>query len=75
MKTLGMAGLVALPVVCCAGLPLLLAAGVSVGLAAWIGGIVVGGIVLFGAAALVDLRVRRRAREQFLSVPAERSRT
>ena len=28
MKTLGMAGLVALPVACCAGLPLLLAAGV-----------------------------------------------
>ena len=63
MKTLGMAGLVALPVACCAGLPLLLAAGVSVGLAAWIGGI-----------ALVGLRVRQRAREQFLSVPAERSR-
>ena len=75
MKTLGMAGLVALPVVCCAGLPLLLAAGVSVGLAAWIGGIVAGGIVLFGAAIVLGLRVRRRAREQFRSVPAERSRT
>ena len=74
MKTLGMAGLVALPVVCCAGLPLLLTAGLSVGLAAWIGGIAVGCIVLFGAATLVGLRVRRRARGQFRAVPAERSR-
>ena len=75
MKTLGMAGLVAVPVVCCAGLPLFLAAGVSVGFAAWIGGIAVGGIVLFGAAVVVGLRVRRRAREEFRSVPAERSGT
>ena len=74
MKTLGAAGLIVLPIVCCAGLPVLIAAGVSVAVAAWIGGIAVGVVVLLSAAAVLGLRLRRRAREQFPFIPTERSR-
>ena len=74
MKTLASAGLIVLPIACCLGVPLI-AAGVSVAVAAWIGGIAVGVVVLLSAAAVLGLRLRRRAREQFPSLPTERSRT
>jgi hypothetical protein len=54
------AGVGVLAVVCCAGLPLLVAAGLSVAALAWVGGIVVGFIALAAALALFVLRVRRR---------------
>ncbi len=75
MKTLGGAGLVVLPIVCCAGLPVLIAAGVSVAVAAWIGGIAIAVVVLLSAAAVLGLRLRRRAGEQCPSLRTERSRT
>ena len=75
MKTLGATGLVVLPIVCCAGLPLLIAAGVSVAVAVWFGGIAVGVVVLLSAAAVLGFRLRRRAPERFPSLPARRIRT
>ena len=55
------AGMVALlAIVCCAGLPLLVGAGLSVALLAWVSGIVAGVVALAGALALLGLRARRR---------------
>ena len=50
------------PIVCCTGLPRVAAAGISIALAAWIGGVAVGTWVLTGAAAVFFLRVQRRHR-------------
>lgn len=63
--------LLALPVACCVGVPLLAAAGLSVGALAWVGGALVGGLALAGAAALVALRARRR--RAACEVPAGRA--
>ena len=53
-------GLVALiPIACCIGLPLIAAAGISIGLAAWAGGTAVAALVLIAAVALLVLRARR----------------
>lgn len=60
MKTLGTAGLVALPSACCAGLPLLLAVASGAALALW--GAVAFAVVLAAAAALVGLRAFRHRR-------------
>jgi hypothetical protein len=49
-----------LVVVCCAGLPLLVAAGLSVAAFALIGGITVGAIALAAAIALLVVQARRR---------------
>ncbi len=46
---------------CCIGLPLLVAAGISVGAAAAIGGAAVAGVVLALAATLLAVRAWRRA--------------
>ena len=73
MKTPASVGLIVLPIACCVAVPLL-AAGVGVAVAAWFGGIAVGVVVLLSAAAVLGLRLRRRAREQFPSLPTERSR-
>ena len=59
-KGIGMAGLALLPIVCCVGLPLLLAAGLSVAAFALIGGITVGAVALAAAVALLVVRTRRR---------------
>ena len=56
----GAAGIAVLAVVCCAGLPLLLAAGLSVAVLAWVGGIAVGAIGLAAAFGLLALRARQR---------------
>ena len=58
--SLGAAGIAVVAVVCCAGLPLLVAAGLSVAALAWVGGIAVGFVALATALALIVLRVRRR---------------
>jgi hypothetical protein len=58
--SLGAAGIAVLAVACCAGLPLLLAAGLSIAALAWIGGVAVGFVALAAALALIVLRVRRR---------------
>ena len=59
-KGIGLAGLALLPIVCCVGLPLLLAAGLSVAAFALIGGIAVGAVALAAAVALLLVRARRR---------------
>jgi hypothetical protein len=53
-----------LAIVCCAGLSLLLAAGVSATAVAWIGGITLGVIVFTGSLALLAVRARRRSASQ-----------
>jgi Flp pilus assembly protein TadB len=57
---LGAGLVVLLAVVCCAGLPLLVGAGLSVAVLAWVGGLVVGGVALVAALAFFVLRARRR---------------
>lgn len=58
---LGTSALALLAVVCCAGLPLLLAAGLSAAAAVWIGGITLGVAVFAASLALLVLRGHRRA--------------
>ena len=57
---LGVGLVSALAVVCCASLPLVVAAGLSVALLAWIGGIAVGAVAPTAAIVLLALRARRR---------------
>ncbi len=59
-KNLGLGALALVPIVCCVGLPLLLAAGISVAAFTVIGGISVGALVLGAAIALIVIRARRR---------------
>lgn len=59
-KGFGLGGVALLSVVCCAGLPLIVAAGLSVAAFAWIGGIAVGIAAIAAAAALLIIRARRR---------------
>jgi hypothetical protein len=74
-KNLGLGALALVPIVCCIGIPLIAAAGISVAVAAWAGGIAVGGIVLVAAIVLLALRLRRRHGGQFPSLRATRSRS
>lgn len=61
MRTsLGAVGLTLLAVVCCAALPLLVAASISVAALTW-GGLVVGAVVAIAAFSFVFLRRRTRA--------------
>jgi hypothetical protein len=59
-KSLGLGALALIPIGCCIGIPLIAAAGISVAVAAWAGGIVVGVLVLVAAAIVLALRVRHR---------------
>lgn len=59
--SLGAFGVAILAVVCCAGLPLLVAAGVSVAALAWIGGLALGLAALAIAGALLVVRARKAA--------------
>lgn len=52
-------GVSVLAVVCCLGLPLLLAAAAGTALAVWIGGLIVGAVVLVALVALLADRARR----------------
>ena len=57
---LGAGAVALLAVACCAGLPLLVAAGLSVAAVALIGGITVGAIALGAVIGLLVVRARRR---------------
>jgi asparagine N-glycosylation enzyme membrane subunit Stt3 len=57
---LGLGLLALVSIACCIGLPLVAAAGIGVAVATWIGGAVLGAIVLGGAALVFGLRLRRR---------------
>lgn len=54
-------GLAFVAILCCAGLPLFLAAGVGAAAALWIGGIVLGLAVVAASLAVLALCRRRRA--------------
>jgi len=69
-KSLGVGGIGLLAIACCAGLPLILAAGVSAAVLAWVGGLTAGLIALGFAVALLVIRARRRSR----ALPATPSR-
>jgi len=60
-KSLSVGGIGVLAVVCCAGLPLLLAAALSAAALAWAGGLTVGLVALGVAVALLVVRARRRS--------------
>lgn len=60
-KSLGLAGIGVLAIVCCAGLPLILAAGLSAAVLAWAGGLAAGLIALGFAVAFLVVRARRRS--------------
>ena len=70
--SLGLGGIGVLAIVCCAGLPLILAAGVSAAVLAWAGGLAVGVIALVVAVALLVVRARRRS-SAVPSTPTRRS--
>ncbi len=70
--SLGLGGIGVLAIVCCAGLPLILAAGVSAAVLAWAGGLAVGVIALVVAVALLVVRARRRS-SALMSAPSRRS--
>ncbi len=55
-----MGALALIPIACCIGIPLIAAAGISVAVAAWVGGIAIGAIVLVVVVVLLALRLRRR---------------
>ena len=73
-KTLGVGALAVIPIVCCVGLPLIAAAGISVAVAAWAGGIAVGTVVLAAVVILLGVRARRRRRRQAPPLSMTRSR-
>jgi membrane protein implicated in regulation of membrane protease activity len=59
-SNLGVGLLALIPIACCIGLPLIAAAGISIALAAWVGGIALAALVLTVAVAVLILRTRRR---------------
>jgi membrane protein implicated in regulation of membrane protease activity len=63
-QSLGLGALALVPIACCIGLPLLAAAGVSVGLAAWTGGIAAAAIALALVLVVFTSRMRRRRSAQ-----------
>jgi hypothetical protein len=65
--SLGVAGLLALPIVCCVGLPLLAGAGLSVAAAAWMGGLGLGALALAAVPAVIVWRGRRQRCHVLLS--------
>ena len=71
MKTLGTAGLLVLPVACCAGLPLLIAVASGAALALW--GAVAFAVVLAAAAGFVGIRAVRRRTALSSSLSSELS--
>jgi hypothetical protein len=59
-NNLGLGLLALVPIACCIGIPLILAAGISVAVAAYVGGIAAGAIVLAAAVAMLAAGLRRR---------------
>ena len=58
-ESLGFGLLALVPIACCVGLPMLAAAGVSIGAVAWVGGITLAVLVLIVGVVLFTLWVRR----------------
>jgi heme exporter protein D len=58
-KGIGLGGIAILPIACCIGLPLLLAASVSAAAFVW-GGVALGAVALVGVVAFVVVRRRTR---------------
>jgi hypothetical protein len=65
-------GLLAL-IACCIGLPLIAAAGISVTLSAWVGGIALATVVLITGVAALVLRERRHRNDGPTSILRTRS--
>ena len=61
-RNVGFGGIALLPIACCIGLPLLVAAGFGVAAVALVGGIAVGALALGAAIGLLIVRARRRRR-------------
>lgn len=59
-KGIGVWGVAVLPIACCLGAPLLVAAGLGVAALALIAGITVGALALAAAIGLLIVRARRR---------------
>jgi hypothetical protein len=62
-SSLGVGLLALIPVACCIGLPLIVAGGIGIGLAAWAGGLALTALAIVAAAALV-VRVRRHRNDR-----------
>ena len=73
-KSLGLSTLALIPIACCIGIPMIAAAGASVAVAAWVGGIAVGAVVLVAVVILVSVRVRRGRSRQAPPLSMTRSR-
>ena len=73
-QSVGLGALALIPIVCCVGIPLIVAAGISVAVAAWASGIAVGSILLVAVVILVSVRVRRRRSRQVPPLSLTRSR-
>ena len=63
-KNFGTGALALLPIACCIGLPLLAAAGVSLAVAAWTGGIAAAAIAVALVLVVFTSRMRRRRSAQ-----------
>ena len=63
-QSLGLSALALVPIACCIGLPLLAAAGFSLALAAWTGGIAAAAIALALVLVVFTSRLRRRRSAQ-----------
>ena len=72
-SNLGFGLLALIPIVCCIGLPLIAAAGISVALAAWVGGLAFAALVLIVAVAVLALRTRRHRNDRHPSILRTRS--
>ena len=63
-QSLGLGAFALVPIACCIGLPLLAAAGVSLAVAAWTGGIAAAAIALARVLIVFAKRMRRRRSAQ-----------
>ena len=72
-SNLGLGVLALIPIGCCIGLPLIAAAGISVALAAWVGGLTLAALVLIVAVAVLVLRTRRHRNDRSSSILRTRS--
>jgi hypothetical protein len=70
---LGVGLLAVIPLACCIGLPLFAAAGISVALATWVGGIALAALVLIVALAVLVVRARRDRSDRRSSILRTRS--
>ena len=72
-SNLGVGLLALIPIACCIGLPLIAAAGISVALAAWVGGIALAALVLIVVVAGLVLRARCHRNDRHASLLRTRS--